>query len=92
MIGVAPPPFSETLKRGDVGPGAKTMTPDGLQAPPFPSCAAQSVRGEPAVASIVFSFPDAKKPSAWPSADQKGYIAPSVPERARASTASSERT
>ena len=85
-------PLSETLESPWVGPAAKTMTPDWLHVPPLPSGAVQRASGEPPAASIVFSFPAEKMPSEHPSGDQKGFIAPSVLESARASLASRDRT
>ena len=75
-----------------MGLGANTMTPAGLQLPPFPSAAAQIVSAGPPAAAMVFNLPVTKKPMERLSGDQNGYCAPSAPASARESPVSSERT
>jgi len=60
------------------------MTPSLLHAPPRPLLASQTVCGGPPSALTLRNLPPAKNPISRLSADQKGYMASSVPGKARA--------
>jgi len=60
--------------------GAKMITPREFQLPPRPNGASQmDLTDDFPSAATFFSCPSAKNPSDWPSADQNGKVAPSVP-------------
>src|SRR5271166_726544 len=85
VSGVGEPPLALTCSKAPIGDGENAMTPVGLQAPPRPSCASQTVSAVVALRSMVRSLPLAKKPRARLSGDQKGKIASLVSGRVRAS-------
>ena len=88
VMGVGSPPADGTRRIGENGAGEKMMTPWLFQEPPRPFGASHSVWIAPAVSAVLFNFPCAKNPTHCLSGDQKGYVAPSVPESGRESTAS----
>src|SRR5262245_18469657 len=75
------------------GPGENRMTPSRLQAPgPCGNATSQRLRTLPPLRETVLSFPSAKNASDFPSPDQNGRDAPSVPARGTGTADSSERT
>src|ERR1700688_4966798 len=68
------------------------MTPSVDKAPPRPSSASQMGIAFPPDRSNFFSFPAAKNARNFPSGDQNGYMAASVPGRKRDPVESSERS
>ena len=91
VAGTEAPPEAETRNSPVPTGPAKTMTPSRFQAPPRPAEASQRTWGGPPEASILFSLTSAKKPSDRLSADQKGYVTPSVAARGWAATSSRAR-
>src|SRR4051812_44376342 len=85
------PPSALTRFNGPPVFGANRMTPSAFQVPPRPLLAGASTCAGPPRRSIRFNWPPAKKPSVFPSGDQNGQVAPSVPASAEASTASTGR-
>ena len=71
------PPAAGTRINGP-DPGAKTMTPFAVQAPPRPDGASQTTEVRPLATSVRFSRLSAKKPTWRLSGDQKGCVAPSL--------------
>jgi len=72
--------------------GVNRMTPSLLHAPPRPLLASQMVCGGPPSAPTLRNLPPAKNPISRLSGDQKGYMASSVPGKARAVAEFSART
>src|SRR5262245_63658928 len=78
--------------RGWAPPGEKRITPDLLQVPPRVIDVSLRTCGVPPEISMRFSFPSAKNPKDWPSGDQNGFNAPSVPASGRKAVELIERT
>src|SRR3954462_988985 len=73
------PPRTDTAEIGARMSGAKTISPDCDQLAPRAFGASQRVVTGPPEASMRRSFPSEKNPTDFPSGDQKGARAPSVP-------------
>ena len=89
LVGV--PPSAETRMMALLELGANRIRFELPQVPPRPFRASQIATGAPPFASIRNIFPFAKNPMAWPSGDQNGRNAPSVPGSSIASSLSIER-
>src|SRR5687768_7170407 len=92
-MGSACPPASDTFASEDpIRSGLKTMMPDSLQVPPRPSGALATTTGAPSANATFINFPRAKNPTDFPSGDQNGCFAPSVPGIILGSSESNVRT
>ena len=73
------PPLAETLYNPPIAAGANTIILDRFQDPPLPEIASHIFNGEPELISIFIKLPFVKYAICFPSGDQNGYHAPSVP-------------
>src|SRR5215831_8180404 len=85
------PPLDATLKI-PVFPLANRIVPSLPQDAPRGIPALASTCTGPPPAGIFLIFPSAKNPIQWPSGDQKGFEADSVPDSGRRITSSSDRS
>src|SRR6185369_13254274 len=84
--------FAATRKMPPVIFGANKIVSSGSQVPPRGLSAIQMSKTGPPPTATRFSIPPAKNPIDFPSWDQKGYSAASVPGTGFASLLLSERT
>ncbi len=85
------PPSAGTLERPASQVREKTMRSSDVQTAPGPLEAGQTTSGSPPLVDTFRIWPSRKNPTQRPSGDTNGHRPPSVPGRARASSASSRR-
>src|SRR5262245_59926627 len=92
VTGAGTPPLAGIRMSGVVTLGANKMTPSAFQDPPLPANAGARTWGAPPPISTLFSTPAAKNAIERLSGDQKGQVAPSVPESGCGDVAARERS